>query len=101
MKMSINDEQVLVLNETQRKVICNDIFASDLEDELTRRAMWIWQHKYDQCFKRLKQEWEPKLKAAGVESIPLDNDAFAQLVFSQPDYKDRKQRADAAAMPEL
>lgn len=51
-------------------------------------------HKYEQCFDRLKKEWEPKLKAAGVAMIPTDNDAFAQLVFSQSGYKNRKVRED-------
>ena len=39
-----------------------------------------------------KKEWEPKLSAKGVASLPTDRDAFAQLVFSQPEYKSRKVR---------
>ena len=42
--------------------------------------------------KRLKDEWEPKLKAAGVKSIPLDDDELAELIFSQSDYKNRSAR---------
>jgi hypothetical protein len=44
-------------------------------------------------------EWEPKLAARGVESIPTNKDAFAALVFSQPDYLDRKARDLAATEP--
>ena len=91
MKIQVDGKKVLELNETQKKVICNDIpdeiFVSDME----RRAAYIIQHKYEQCFSRLKKEWEPKLKGR-VQSFPADDDAFAQLVFSQPDYKSRSKR---------
>jgi hypothetical protein len=40
----------------------------------------------------LKKEWEPKLAANGVTMLPTDKEAFAQLVFAQPNYKSRKQR---------
>lgn len=39
-----------------------------------------------------KREWEPKLKSRGVAMIPTDDEAFAELIFSQPDYKNRSQR---------
>jgi len=30
--------------------------------------------------------------STGIESIPLNNDAFAELVFQQEDYKSKKTR---------
>lgn len=42
--------------------------------------------------KRLKSEWEPRLKNKGIQSIPLDDDKLAELIFSQPEYRNRKQR---------
>lgn len=92
MKISVNDQELFTLSETQKKVICNDITTDILDDDLKRRLQYILMHKYERCFLRLKQEWEPKLKELGVDSIPLDNEKFAQLVFAQPSYKDRAKR---------
>lgn len=96
MKISVNDQELFTLSETQKKVMCNDLIHSALEEDLKRRLQYILIHKYERCFDRLKKEWEPKLKRLGVESIPLDNDAFANLVFSQPEYKDRAARESDA-----
>ncbi len=90
MKIQVDGEQVFELNETKKKVICNEIPADVFESDMKRRVRYIIEHKYERCFKRLKEEWEPILKTLGIESIPLDNDKFAELVFKQPDYKDRK-----------
>ena len=92
MKIKINDKEILELSETQKKVICNDIMSEELEADLKRRVQYALMHKYEQCFKRLKTEWEPKLKDNGVRSIPLDDEEFAELVFSQEGYKNRSQR---------
>lgn len=92
MKVKCNDKIVLELNETKLKCIQNDLPTSECTQDLERRVAWVLQHKYEQCFKRLKEEWEPKLKERGLKSIPLDNDEFAELVFSQEDYKDREAR---------
>jgi hypothetical protein len=97
MKIYLNEFEVLELNETQLAVIANDIPTLQLEDDLKRRLSYIVTSKYDACFDRLFKEWFPKLAARGVASIPTDKEAFAQLVFSQPDYKDRSTR-DAEAL---
>lgn len=92
MKISVNDLELFTLSDTQKLVIQNDIHSDIFEDDMKRRLQYILTHKYERCFERLKKEWEPKLKENGVTSIPLDNDAFAQLVLSQPNYKNRAQR---------
>ena len=92
MKISVNDKEVFSLSEIQEKVIQNDIPSSYFEEDMKRRLQYILMHKYEECFKRLKSEWEPKLKALGVQSIPLNDEAFATLVFSRPEYKDRQSR---------
>jgi hypothetical protein len=92
MKIACNNEQLFELNEVQRKVICNDVHADEFDADMKRRLEYIVMHKYEQCFKRLKAEWDSKLAARGVEMIPTNADAYAQLVFSQPDYKCRKGR---------
>ncbi len=95
MKISVNcqcPDQVFALNETQCKVICNDINMDEFDADMKRRLEYVLMHKYEQCFSRLKAEWEPKLAAAGAKSIPTDKDEFAQEVFKHPEYKNRKDR---------
>lgn len=96
MKISVNDQHLFTLSETQKKVIKNDILEEIFDDDMKRRLQWVLMHKYERCFARLKLEWDPKLAAAGVEMIPTNADAYAALVFSQPNYKHRSAReADA------
>lgn len=101
MKISVNDQELFTLTETQCQVICNEINAEEFEADMKRRLQWILLHKYAQCFERLKQEWDSKLAANGVQMIPTDPEAYAQLVFAQPNYKGRSAReAEANASRE-
>lgn len=92
MKIKVNDEEVFELNEVKQKVIKNEINADEFEDDIKRRVRYIVEHKYEKCLQRLKDEWIPKLKAKGHQSIPLDDDEFCSLVFSDTEYKDKKQK---------
>jgi hypothetical protein len=92
MKISVNDQELFTLSETKKKVIKNDIPQEIFDEDMKRRLEYILMHKYESCFERLKKEWEPKLAANGVQMIPTDPDAFAELVFAQPNYKDRSAR---------
>lgn len=93
MKISIDDQELITLSETQKKIIANDIASEVLEDDLKRRIIWILvDEKLTKCYQRLKAEWEPKLIARGVDMIPTKPEAFAELVFSQSDYENRSQR---------
>lgn len=92
MKISIDGFDLISLTETQKKVIQNDLNEDVFEADIKRRLRYILEQKYQQSFKRLKQEWEPKLKADGIEFIPTNEEAFAKLVITRPDYKSRKQR---------
>jgi hypothetical protein len=92
MKISVDGVQLFELSDTQKKVIADEISTAIIDADLKRRLQWILMHKYDMCFKNLKNEWEPKLAARGLKSIPTNRDEFAQLVFSQTDYKDRMAR---------
>lgn len=96
MKIQVNNIDLFELNETQKKVLCNDISSDIFDADMKRRLEYILMHKYERCFDRLKKEWEPKLAANGLKAIPTDRDEFAQLVFAQPNYKCRKTR-DAQA----
>ena len=92
MKNSVNDQELFTLSETQKQVIKNDIHEDIFDADMERRLQYILLHKYERCFERLKKEWDQKLRDNGVAMIPTDQDAYAQLVFSQPNYKSRKQR---------
>ena len=92
MKISLDQEEIFYLSEVQKKVMQDDILSDIFEEDIKRRLEYILTHKYEHCFKKMKDEWEPKLKQRGLKSIPLDNEEFAELVFSQSDYKNRKQR---------
>lgn len=96
MKISVNDVELYTLSDTQKKVLEDEIATEMLDQDLKRRLQWVLTHKYEQTFEALKFEWIPKLEANGIESIPLDDDAFASLVFAQPNYKNRSTR-DAEA----
>ncbi len=91
MKISVDDKECFSLSEVQKKVICNDIHQDEFEDDMRRRLNYILIHKYDQCFDRLKKEWEPRL-IQRFSSIPTNPDKLAELIFSQPDYKCKKAR---------
>lgn len=92
MKISVNDIELFTLSEIQKNVIKNDVSSVVFDDDMKQRLVWVLSHKYNQCFKRLKAEWDPKLEARGIESIPTNKDAYAELVFSQDDYKDKATR---------
>lgn len=91
MKVSLDNQELYSLSETQKLVIQNDINLDEFESDMRRRLHWALNHKYEQCLDRLKAEWMPKLKTR-VAAVPTNDEAFAQLVFSQPEYKSKKQR---------
>lgn len=105
MKISIDDQECFCLSETQKKVIMNDINEDEFEADMRRRLEYILMHKYERCMERLKSEWMPRLKASGLKSIPTDDEELAQVIFSQQEYKGRKQReiesVNARFSPEL
>lgn len=87
-----DDEVLLIINDTMKKVICNDILSDEFNEDIKFRIVSSVVDKYRACFFRLKEEWDPKLAQRGYESIPTDPDKYAELVFSQPDYKSRSER---------
>jgi len=96
MKISVNDQELFTLSETQKKVIQNDVPLEIFESDMKRRLQWILTHKYDECFDALKKEWDQKLIDNGLKMIPTDPDAYAELVFKQPNYMNRSAREAAS-----
>lgn len=91
MKVIIDGKEVFSLNETQKKVIQNDISSEVFQEDMERRVKYILEHKYNRCFDRLKKQWEPLL-ATRLTELPTDKDSLAEVIFSQPEYKNRSQR---------
>jgi len=100
MKISVNDQELFTLSEVQKRVIQNDIPEEIFDEDMKRRLRWVLlEEKYQNCFRRLKDEWltpgsdgMSKLERNGVSSIPTHQEELAELIFSQPNYKNRSQR---------
>lgn len=93
MKVSVDGNDLFELTDIQKKVITNDVISDEFESDMHRRLQYILTHKYERCFERLKNEWIPKLIEREI-LIPKDEIAFAELVFNQKDYMDRKDREE-------
>lgn len=93
MSNPVIDAPGFTLQEWQKRVIQNDIRMDIFEEDMERRRkMGLLNEKYIQCMRRLRQEWEPKIRDAGIPNIPSEDSDFASMVFSHPDYKNRSQR---------
>jgi hypothetical protein len=92
MKVSVNGQDLFELSDIQKKVICNDIHEDIFDEDMKRRLEWIIMDKYENCFRRLKAEWDVKLAENGIKALPVDKDEYCRLVFEQPNYKCRKTR---------
>lgn len=92
MNIDVNGKTVKNLTEIELKILKNDINEDVFEKDIEYRVKWVIEQKCEQCIKRLREEWIQKLKERGIKSVPTDNLEFAELVFSQYDYKDRSAR---------
>ena len=92
MKISVDDKELFTLSEIQKKVILNDIREEEFKSDMQRRLRYALMNKYEKCFERLKEEWEPILIQDGLKYIPTNKEEFAELVFKHSKYKNRSQR---------
>jgi len=99
MKISVDDKELFTLTDIQKQVICDCINSDEFDADMKRRVNWVLMHKYEQCYKRLKEEWDIKLQGR-VDSVPTNPDNYCALVFSQPDYKCRKMREEESKKQE-
>ena len=75
------------ISNTDEKILLNDIHDVDEWIKLAIAG------KINNCWKRLEQEWTPKLMDdPNIESIPANKDLYVEMVTSRSDYKDRSQR---------
>ena len=77
------------ISDTDEKILLNDVYDVD---EWIKFAI---AGKINNCWKRLEQEWTPKLMDdPNVESIPANKDLYVEMVTSRSDYKNRSQRPE-------
>lgn len=100
MTAPIKDPEGFTLLDWQKKVIQNDILMEIFNEDMERRGRLRLQlEKFTQCMRRLREEWVPILQHRGLP-IPNNDQALADLIFFQTDYKNRTQR-DAEAFAHL
>lgn len=93
MEIKINDEVILKLSDLELKTLMNDIPSDELKEDISRRLKYIIMHKHGECLKRLKEQWIPKFKELGKDSIPLDDNKFCEEVFACSSYECKKTRS--------
>ena len=75
------------------------ILANDLLDPM-QHFVTVATEKLANCKSRLLTAWTAKLlQDKSVPSIPTDEQALLDLIFSHPDYKNRKQREADSPLP--
>lgn len=92
MQISIDNQNLLTISDDEKLIMSFCYRADQIDDLIKQRLSWIINELCTQTFNLMKKEWEQKLIERGVQSLPTDKVVFAQLVFSQPDYKDRATR---------
>jgi len=92
MKFYLDDELIFELPETKQKVMHYKWFKETFKDEIKRHIQWVIMHNYEQVLKKLKEDWITRLSELKVDTIPLDDDKLAELIFSHPEYKCRSDK---------
>lgn len=89
--VKIDGVEVATITPIQKQVMESEIIAHTIDEKIKTMISNGISEKYLQCYKRLKQRWDPVLRSRGMR-IPTDRDIYASLVFDQPDYQSRSQR---------
>jgi len=91
--IKVDDQDFFEISDVTKKLLKSSIAKDcDCIEWAKERLQWVLNHKYERCMERLRKEWEPRLLKEGVKEFPVDDDAFAELVFKNPEYKNRSQR---------
>ena len=77
------------ISDTDEKILLNNIL--DIQEWVDGAIAG----KINNCWKRLEQEWTPKLMDdTNIESIPANKDLYVEMVTSRSDYQNRSQRPE-------
>ena len=87
------------LTDSQQKILSNDLYKDSDNagiDDWIQKAV---DGKVNNCWNRMHHEWSNKLMndPSFTDPIPSNREDFIALVTARPDYKNRKQREDAAS----
>ena len=93
MKVLVDGEKVVELEDWEKIVIKNDIPEEIFNEDMKRRVSWALKHKLENCFHRFQKEWIEKLRNDPlISSIPNNKKEFVEMVCARSDYKNRSQR---------
>ena len=93
MKISVDGKDIFEIEPWQELLLKDTLMGSTLQEDMERRARWVWEHKVDQCFIHMEAAWMPILrKDPSVTSIPISKEDFVNMVVNRSDYKDREER---------
>lgn len=85
-RISIDDELILELDDWQVRALCHDIPEELIHGDLANRIRHIVAQKIRQSLTLMRQEWEKEL------DLPRDSQDMCELVFSQENYLSRRQK---------
>ena len=88
--VKVDGEEFFEITNTIKQLLKMDVAKNCCCIEWAKeRLKWILIHKFENCMHNLRNEWESKLALSGIKQLPIDDEEFANLVFSQPEYKNR------------
>jgi hypothetical protein len=86
MKFYVDSVCVLELSPVQEQILLSGIPADVFVSTMQQRVVWVINQVIDGSFDSLFNKWLPILQGR-YDSVPSNRDKFAELIFSQPDYK--------------
>lgn len=86
MKFYVDSICVLELSPVQEQILLSSIPADVFVPTMQQRVVWVINQVIDGSFNSLFNKWLPILQGR-YDSLPSNPDKFAELIFSQPDYK--------------
>ncbi len=98
MQITVDGSDLYELLEVDMEILQYMLPSATLNADLKRRLEWVLRHKITRCYVHLRQEWMPILQAdPEVTEVPLDDEAFFNMIKVRPDYKDRDAKDAEAA----
>jgi hypothetical protein len=89
MKISVDGVDLFTIEEHQKKAMIHFLEGENFEEDMKRRIQWVITHKYEQCLKKMVDEWLPKLKER-YDSIPSKDADLVDKITSESDYQPRQ-----------
>ena len=95
MQVKLDDEVIFEIDDMMISLLEHEII-NPVED-IKRRLRWIIEHKCDQCYARMEEEYKSILiNDPDILHFPKSKREMAKLIVSHKDYKNRAQREKEA-----